>query len=52
VEFARLNGITQIFIARPAKGSWFKPSGWALVEDIVRLAQDMRVTIVAQHLRN
>lgn len=52
VEFARLNGITQIFIARPNKKAWPRNPGWGLVENIVRLAQDMRITIVAERKRS
>ena len=51
VEFARLNGITQIFISRPNQTSWVRLSGWNLVENIVRLASDMRITIVAERKR-
>jgi two-component system, OmpR family, sensor histidine kinase KdpD len=47
VNFARLNGVTQIFIARgksTALRSWFAA---ALVQRIVNLARDMQVTLVA-----
>jgi two-component system sensor histidine kinase KdpD len=47
VTFARLNGVTQIFIARDrstALKSWFAA---ALVQRIVHLARDMQVTVVA-----
>ena len=47
VEFARLNGITHLFVARPAQRQ--KPSllGRALLQEIVHLARDMQVMIVA-----
>jgi two-component system sensor histidine kinase KdpD len=47
VNFARLHGVTQIFIARAkptALRSWFAA---ALVQRIVNLARDMQVTVVA-----
>jgi two-component system sensor histidine kinase KdpD len=53
VEFARLNGVTQLFVAGQRKdgrgsriGRGF-PFGQTLVQQIVRLAKDMQVTIVA-----
>ncbi len=51
VDFARLNGITQIFVNRPSKNSPFRSSGWRLVEDLVHLAKDMRITLVAERKR-
>jgi two-component system sensor histidine kinase KdpD len=47
VGFARLNGVTQIFVAREkasALQSWFAS---AFVQRIVNLARDMQVTVVA-----
>jgi len=47
VTFARLHGVTQIFVARENPSplrSWFAS---AFVQRIVRLARDMQVTIVA-----
>jgi two-component system sensor histidine kinase KdpD len=47
VSFARLYGVTQIFMTRQQKsviGSWF---GQGLVQQIVNLARDMQLTIVA-----
>jgi two-component system, OmpR family, sensor histidine kinase KdpD len=47
VNFARLHGVTQIFISRGKKTavrSWFAA---ALVQRIVNLARDMQVTVVA-----
>jgi two-component system sensor histidine kinase KdpD len=47
VEFARLNGITHLFVARPAQRQQPKPFGRTLVQEVVRLARDMQVMIVA-----
>jgi two-component system, OmpR family, sensor histidine kinase KdpD len=47
VNFARLHGVTQIFVTRQGKsvvGSWL---GQGLVQRMVNLARDMQVTIVA-----
>ena len=47
VDFARIHGVTQIFVAREkptALRSWFAS---ALVQRIVNLARDMQVTVVA-----
>ena len=47
VNFARVNGVTQIFVTRHEQnvvGSWF---GQGLVQRIVNLARDMQVTVVA-----
>lgn len=51
VDFARLNDVTQIFINRPNQRAWLRFSGWNLVEDIVRLGRDMKITIVAERKR-
>ena len=47
VEFARLNGITHLFLARPAQLQKPKPFGKTLVQEVVRRARDMQVMIVA-----
>ena len=44
--FARLNGVTQIFVSRPAR-TWRSRLGRDLVQRIVSAAPDMQVTIVA-----
>jgi two-component system, OmpR family, sensor histidine kinase KdpD len=44
--FARLHGITQIFVSRPAR-TWRSRLGRDLVQRIVSAAPDMQVTIVA-----
>ncbi len=48
VDFARLNGITQIFLLRPQGIPWSKFLGRGLHQQVVRLAHDMQVTIVAK----
>jgi len=47
VEYAREHKITQIFVAQPPSGArqWFRGRNFA--ENIVRLAQDLQVTVVA-----
>jgi two-component system sensor histidine kinase KdpD len=52
VDFARLNQVTQIFLARPQNNPTLRLLGKKLVQEVVRLAHDMQVTIVAEHRRN
>jgi two-component system, OmpR family, sensor histidine kinase KdpD len=47
VEFARLNGITHVLIARPTQHQKTKLFGRAVIQEVVRLARDMQVMIVA-----
>jgi two-component system sensor histidine kinase KdpD len=47
VAFARLNGVTQVFVMRPADRGRPLLFGRGLVQRIVGLATDMQVTIVA-----
>jgi two-component system sensor histidine kinase KdpD len=47
VEFAHLNGITHLFVARPAQPQKTKPLGRTLVQEVVHRARDMQVMIVA-----
>jgi two-component system, OmpR family, sensor histidine kinase KdpD len=47
VEFAHLNGVTHIFLARPRPSQWSALSGRSLMQQVVHLARDMQVTIVA-----
>jgi two-component system sensor histidine kinase KdpD len=47
VEFARVNGVTQIFVMRQKKGGMPSLFRRGLVQRIVSLAGDMQVTIVA-----
>jgi two-component system sensor histidine kinase KdpD len=51
VDFARSHNVTQIFIARPPQKKWPMVFGQGLVERVVRLAQDIQVTIVAERRR-
>jgi two-component system sensor histidine kinase KdpD len=48
VDFARRNGITQIFLARPAERGWLARLSRNLVQRIVALAKDMQVVIVSE----
>ena len=47
VEFAHRNGVTHLFLARPRPSQWQALSGRSLVQQVVHLARDMQVTIVA-----
>lgn len=51
VDFARLHQVTQIFLARPQKRLAPPIFGRGLVQQVVRLARDMQVTIVAERRR-
>jgi len=52
VEFARLNGVTQLFLARPSAGRWPAFGQRNLVQQVVRLARDMQVIIVADRSKH
>jgi two-component system sensor histidine kinase KdpD len=47
VQFARLNGVTQIFVAREEEGNLVSRFRAGLIQRLVTLAHDMQVTIVA-----
>jgi len=47
VEFARLNGVTHVFLARPKQGQLWSTPGSSLLQQVVHQARDMQVTIVA-----
>jgi two-component system, OmpR family, sensor histidine kinase KdpD len=47
VEFAHLNGVSHLFLARPKPSQWPALSGRSLVQQVVHSARDMQVTIVA-----
>jgi len=48
VEFARSNGITQIFLAKPERKRLFRPQARQhLALRVIRLARDIQVTVVA-----
>jgi two-component system sensor histidine kinase KdpD len=48
VDFARRNGITQIFLSRPSDRHWFPLFSRNLVQKIVALAKDMQIVIVSE----
>jgi two-component system, OmpR family, sensor histidine kinase KdpD len=48
VDFARMHQVTQIFLGRSRQDSPFAMFGRNLVQQVVRLAHDMQVTIVAE----
>jgi K+-sensing histidine kinase KdpD len=52
VEFARDNQVTQIFVAHAQVGLLERLRGKNFTEDIVRLAQDLQVTVVADRSRS
>jgi two-component system sensor histidine kinase KdpD len=51
VEFARGNQVTQIFVARAEMSLVERLRGRNFTEDIVRSAQDLQVTVVADRSR-
>jgi two-component system sensor histidine kinase KdpD len=51
VDFARRSQVTQIFVARSQVGLLERLRGKDFTEDIVRLAQDLQVTVVADRSR-
>jgi two-component system sensor histidine kinase KdpD len=52
VEFARLNGVTHLFLSRPERSKWPAFLHRDLVNEVVRLATDMQVIIVANRMRS
>ncbi len=49
-DFARRNQVTQIFLARPLlRPPFFRGN---LIRDIIRIARDMQITVVATHRRD
>ncbi len=48
VDFTRRNGVTQIFLAKPAKAAIPLLGKRNFVMDVVRLAKDRQVTVVAE----
>lgn len=52
VEFARLNQVTQIFLTRRTKRTGLFFQGRGLVQQVVHLAHDMQVTVVAERHRS
>jgi two-component system sensor histidine kinase KdpD len=51
VDFARLHQVTQIFLVRPHRSHTLPLLERDLVDQVVRLAHDMQVTIVAERQR-
>ena len=51
VDFARLHQVTQIFLARAQQGPRMPVVRHNLIQQVVRLARDMQVTIVAERRR-
>jgi two-component system, OmpR family, sensor histidine kinase KdpD len=49
--FARAQAVTQIFMGRSVPPPWWNPFRETVVQRIVRHAQDMQVTIVAERRR-
>lgn len=52
VEFARLNSVTHLFLARPRQSPWPAIFHRNLVQQVVRQATDMQVIIVADRNRS
>ncbi len=48
VEFSRRNGITHLYLARGRDRGWRTFFGNRLVFEVVRLARDIRITVVAE----
>jgi two-component system sensor histidine kinase KdpD len=51
VGFARLHQVTQIFLSRAQQGPRVPVLGQNLIQQVVRLARDMQVTIIAERRR-
>jgi two-component system, OmpR family, sensor histidine kinase KdpD len=49
--FARSHKVTQIFMGRSGPRPWWKRFGENIVQQVVRLARDMQITIVAERRR-
>ena len=50
-EFARAHGVTQIFTGRSTPPPWWNRFAETVVQQIVRQARDMQITIVAERRR-
>src|SRR5258708_5030271 len=50
-EFARAHRVTQIFMGRSGARPWWKKFGETIVQQVVRQARDIQITIVAQRRR-
>jgi two-component system, OmpR family, sensor histidine kinase KdpD len=51
VEFARVHHATQIFMARRASTGWIRILHGSTLQQVVRLARDLEITIVAERHR-
>jgi len=51
VDFARRNGITQIYLARPQERGWKPPLSRGLLEKIIETAKDMQIVVVSSRIR-
>lgn len=47
VDFARQNGVTQIFVARPQSRGWQRSRSHDPTQEIIDLAKDMQIVIVS-----
>jgi len=50
-EFAHEHQVTQIFMGRSGPRPWWKRFGETVVQQVVRLARDLQITIVAERRR-
>jgi two-component system sensor histidine kinase KdpD len=50
-EFARAHRVTQIFVGRSPARPWWKRFGETIVQQVVRQARDIQITIVAERRR-
>jgi two-component system sensor histidine kinase KdpD len=50
-EFARAHRVTQIFVGRSGARPWWKRFGDTIVQQVVRQARDIQITVVAQRRR-
>lgn len=50
-EFARAHRVTQIFVGRSGPRPWWRKFGETIVQQVVRQARDIQITIVAQRRR-
>jgi two-component system sensor histidine kinase KdpD len=50
-EFARAQRITQIFMGRSRRPPWWQRFRYTIVQQVVRQARDMQITIVAERRR-
>ena len=48
VDFARQNGVTQIFVTRPRSRTWLRFRLHDPVQEIIDLGKDMQIAIVSE----